>query len=212
MNTNEVKRIYTEKASFYHFFFLDFLGVGRRIEDFLRKSDYVRPHFKILDAGCGTGNMTRALYTIAREKGYANVIFHSFDLTRTMLDMFQKWIEQMAATNITLKQVDVLCLDKLPSDWSNYDCIVSCGMLEYLPKDRIRQALSGLKGLLKHDGRLLVFITRHNVITRLFIELWWKANTYNEQELQKVFLEIGFSEFKVTKVWWRFMLIVEAKR
>lgn len=212
MNTNEVKRLYTKKASFYHFFFLDFLGISRIIGNFLRQSDYVRSDFKILDAGCGTGNITRSMYTIAHQREYKNLTFHAFDLTQAMLDLFYQWIKDIGGTNITLKQADVLHLESLTSDWSNYDLIVSCGMLEYLPKDNIRQALSGLKELLKHDGKLLVFITRHNVIAKLFIEQWWKANTYNEQELRKILLDIGFRKFKITRVRWRFMFIVEAEK
>ena len=211
MDTNEVQKIYTEKASFYDFFFLDFLGVGRRIEKFLRESDYVRPHFRILDAGCGTGNTTKSLYTISHEKGYEDVVFHAFDLTQAMLNLFQRWINEVGAKNIVLKQVDILSLEQLPPDWSEYDSIVSCGMLEYLPKNKIRQALNGLKCLLKDNGRLVVFITSNNFITKLFIEHWWKANTYNEQELQEILSDINFSEFKITKKWWRSMFTIEAK-
>lgn len=212
MNNNEIQKLYTERASFYDFFFLDFLGVGKRIEGFLRQSDYVKPHFKILDAGCGTGNTTKSLYAISREKGYENVKFHAFDLTQAMLDLFQQWIEKVGANNITLKRADVLNLEQLPHDWNEYDRIVSCGMLEYLPKDKIQQALNSLLQLLKHDGRLVVFITSRNFITKLFIERWWKANTYDEQELQKIFSNISFSEFKITKKWWRSMFTIEAKK
>ena len=141
---NKIQKLYTKRAALYHLFFVDFLRGGRRIMDFLRERGYLQSHFRILDAGCGTGNATRALYTISRENGYEDVIFHAFDLTQAMLDLFQQWIKKVGANNVTLKQADVLNLDQLPSDWNEYDLIVSSAMLEHLPKDRIRQALSGL--------------------------------------------------------------------
>ena len=212
MESKEVQKLYTEKASFYNFFFLDFLGVGRRIENFFRQSGYIQPRLKILDAGCGTGNITKILYTIADEKKYKDVIFHAFDLTQAMLDLFRQWVEKISAGNITMKQADVLNLKQLPPDWSEYDLIISCGMLEYLSKDKIRQALGDLKRLLKHNGKLVIFITSRNIITKLFIERWWRAHTYEGKELQKIFLDIGFSKFKITKRWWRSMFTVEAEK
>lgn len=211
MNSNGVHKLYTKRASLYHFLFVNFLGFGRKIENFLRQSDYVQSHFKILDAGCGTGNATRVLYTIAHEKGYKNITFHAFDLMRSMLDLFRQWIEKVGVNNITLKQANVLDMEQLPPDWNEYDRIVSLGMLEHLPKDKMRQALSGLKRLLKHDGKLLVAITKRTFITK-FKGWRWKYNTYNEEELQKVFLDVGFREFKIRNFFGNFMFVIEAKK
>ncbi|MBI2051253.1 class I SAM-dependent methyltransferase [Candidatus Roizmanbacteria bacterium] len=210
MDTSEVQNIYTKKASYYQFLMVDFLGFGMAIEKFFREFNYVGPHFKILDAGCGTGNATRALYTIASEKGYEDVTFHAFDLTQAMLDLFQQWIKKVGANNIILKRSNVLDLEQLPSDWNGYDAVVSTAMLEHLPKDSVRPALRGLKQLLKHNGRLLVVITRRNIINK-FIGWRWKNNTYDKNELQKIFLDGGFSEFKIRNFFWNFMFIIEAK-
>ncbi|HYU65072.1 MAG TPA: class I SAM-dependent methyltransferase [Candidatus Paceibacterota bacterium] len=204
--------MYTKRASFYHALFVDFLRVGKTIENFLRKSDYVKPHFKILDAGCGTGNVTRALYTIAKEKRYEGVVFNGFDLTVAMLDLFQKWIEKVGATNITLKQINVLNLEQLPSDWNGYDRIVSLGMLEHLPKDKLGQALRGLQRLLKDDGKLLVVIAERNFISRFFVSLWWKYTMYEEKELREIFHSAGFNELNVMKFSWYSMFMVEARK
>lgn len=167
--------------------------------------------FKILDAGCGTGNATRALHTIAREKRYANVTFYAFDLTQAMLDLFRQWIRKVQAGNITLKQADVADLKQLPPDWNGYDLIIASAMLEYVPRDTVRQALRDLKRLLNHDGRLAVFITKRNIVTRLCIERWWKTNTYSQKELQEIFLDAGLGEFKIVKFWWNAMFAIEAK-
>src|SRR3990172_12677929 len=70
-NTNDdVEELYTERASFYDRFFINFLGWGRELEAFFRKSSYLAPTSKVLDAVCGTGVVTRSLYKLAAEKGY----------------------------------------------------------------------------------------------------------------------------------------------
>lgn len=215
MNVNEVQKLYTKRAYLYHRLFVDFFRWGKKLERFFQKSDYLRPNLKILDAGCGTGIVTRVLYDIAREKGYEGITFHGFDITPAMLDIFREWIAKKRAKGISLEQADVLNLKNLPPNWKEYDLIVSSGMLEYLPKDKMRQALNNLRQLLKKDGRLLVFITRRNVATKLLVELWWKANIYDEKEIKQIFQEIGFSELKYTSFaekWLNSTIIVEAKR
>ncbi len=210
MTTEEVQKLYTEKGSFYHFLFVKLLGIGGRTKDFLRRAGYAQPNFKILDAGCGTGNATRALWGIAKERGCENVTLHAFDITQKMLDLFKSWIDKMGASNISLRQADVLKLDQLPSDWTGYDRIVSSGMLEYVSKDEIRQALTGLRKLLKPDGKLALFITKRNLLTKLLVGWWWKANTYSREELQKIFTDAGFSAFTITRSHWYSMFTIEA--
>lgn len=182
------------------------------MKKFFRRSDYAQSGFKILDAGCGTGGATTVLYAVAEEKGCKDMIFYAFDLTPAMLLIFQEWIKKAGAKNIFLKQADVLRPEQLPADWNGYDRIISCGMLEYLPKGKMPQAIDNLKKLLKPGGKLAVFITKKNILTKLFIERWWKANIYGEEELQKIFTGAGFGEFKIITNWWRGMFIVEAKK
>lgn len=215
MDTNEVQKLYTKKAPLYHHFFIDFLGLGRKLKRFFLKSNYLHSRLKILDAGCGTGIATRILYNIAQEKEYKEITFHAFDITPAMLDIFRRWITDENAKNIILKQADVLDLKNLPLDWKEYDLIVSEGMLEYLPKDKIQQVMNNLKQLLRENGRLLVFITRRNIVTKLIVERWWKANIYEEKEIKQIFQNIGFSEFEFknfSTMWLNSTIVVEAKR
>lgn len=215
MDTNEVKKLYTKKASLYHNFFIDILGLGRKLKRFFLGSNYLRPHSKILDAGCGTGIVTRILYGIAIEKKYEGMMFDAFDFTPAMLDIFHQWIVNENAKNITLKQADVLDLKNLPQDWKEYDLIVSEGMLEYLPKYKVPEAVSNLKQLLKDDGKLLVFITRRNIVTKLLVELWWKANIYDEKEINQIFQGIDFGEFRLksfSTMWLNSTIVIEAKK
>src|SRR5207253_1040075 len=148
---------YTERASFYDRLFIDFLGWGKELHTFFQRSDYLHPNLKILDAGCGTGIITRVLYQLADDNQYKGIHFHAFDLTQSMLDVFQQWITGIHADNIELSQADVLELAGLPTHWGAYDLIVSSTMLEYLPPEKVKDALANLILLLKPTGTLLVF-------------------------------------------------------
>ncbi len=212
MDNKEIQKLYTKKASFYHFLFVDFLGIGKRAENFFRKSKYVKSDIKILDAGCGTGNATRGLYKITKERNLKDVTFHAFDLTEAMLEVFKEWIKKAGVKNVSLKQANALELDKLPSNWKDYDMIISAGMLEYVPREKMKKAVHGLKDLLKKDGTLVVFITKRNLITRLCVGWWWKANVYSKEELQNIFESAGFQHFTIRRINWHFMYTVEARR
>jgi len=72
--------------------------------------------------------------------------------------------------------------------------ILSSAMLEYIPKDRLAEALAGLRRRLADDGTLTVFITRRNTLMKGLIEWWWKANIYTRDELREIYREAGFDE------------------
>jgi ubiquinone/menaquinone biosynthesis C-methylase UbiE len=212
---NWVQRFYTKRASLYERLFVDFLGWGKELQDFFWQSNYIQPNFKILDAGCGTGAVTRILFHLAREKGYEGISFHAFDFTQSMLEIFQQWITVQGANNIELIQADVLEVETLPSNWTEYDLIVSSTMLEYLPKDKVKDALVNLRQLLRKGGTFLVFLTRRNVLTRWFAEKWWKTNLYEESEIQGLFQDAGFEKIRFKKFssrWSKFILVIEAKK
>ncbi|HIG95454.1 TPA: class I SAM-dependent methyltransferase [Candidatus Woesearchaeota archaeon] len=188
-----IEQLYTKKTSFYHHFFIDALGYGKGLEKFFENYSYLKENIKILDAGCGTGIIIRILTEIAKKKKLDGIKYYGFDLTQAMLDLFKKWISKGNDKNITFKKADVLLLDEqLPKDWQNYDLIVSSAMLEYIPKDKIRQAIRNLGSLLKKDGTILIFITKRNLIMRLLIKMWWKANMYEKDEIKQVLIDSGF--------------------
>lgn len=212
---HSVQKLYTERASFYERLFVDFLGWGKELQRFFLNADYLHPNVKILDAGCGTGVITRVLYQLAWEKGYQGVQFHAFDLTASMLDVFQEWITEHEATNIELQQADVLALEGLPSNWNEYDIIVVSAMLEYLPTERVQEALRNLMQLLKSEGILLLIVTRRNLITRWLAEKWWQTKVYEESEIRSVLRGLGFNEIisrDLSPGWSGSMMAIEAHK
>jgi ubiquinone/menaquinone biosynthesis C-methylase UbiE len=130
--------LYTQKAKLYQFFFVDFLKWGKVLETFFQEKAYLRSGMKILDAGCGTGIVTKVLYGLARRKGFDGITFHGFDLTPAMLELFQQWMQKEGVQDIQLQQANVLDLEnKLPENWIGYDLIVSSAMLGYIPEEKL---------------------------------------------------------------------------
>ena len=109
-----------------------------------------------------------------------------------MLQRFEKTLEMMNIA-VETRQADVLNIDALPTAWVNYDLIVTASMLEYIPRERLAEALAALRGRLADGGRLVVFITKRNWLTRLMIGWWWESNVYGKGELLAEFERAGFS-------------------
>ncbi len=212
---NQAEELYTEKASLYDRFFIGFLGWGKQLKAFFQKTNYLHPNMKVLDAGCGTGAITQALYELTQKRRYEGLQFHAFDISESMLEIFQQWISARGASNIQLAKADVLKTDALQPNWQEYDLIVTSTMLEYLPRPKVKNALLNLKALLKSDGMLLVFVTKRNLITRWLAGRWWKANLYTKSEIQKSLEGADFGQMTFRKFvrWWSSaILVIEAKK
>lgn len=69
---------------------------------------------------------------------------------------------------------------------------MSVAVLEYVVRDQLVAALAGLRARLAKGGRLLLFITRNNWITKPLIGMWWKANLYKRGDLEDVLSSAGF--------------------
>ncbi|MBW1906674.1 MAG: class I SAM-dependent methyltransferase, partial [Deltaproteobacteria bacterium] len=184
---------------------------------FLRQSGTLEPNLRILDAGCGTGNVTREVLDLARRQDITGLSIDGFDLTPAMLNRFRQWLSREGVEAIDLREANVLELHRLPESWSGYDRILSSAMLEYLPKDRLAEALAALRRRLASDGTLTIFITRRNLLMKGLIEWWWKANIYTRDELREIYREAGFDSITFRRFPWPFWyvnlwgLIVEAR-
>lgn len=54
-------------------------------------------------------------------------------------------IDERGIRDVQLAEANVLTLDALPASWNGYDMIVSAAMLEYVPRESLPVALSGLR-------------------------------------------------------------------
>jgi len=156
------------------------------------------PAPRVLDAGCGTGIVACALLRVLGERGREAARLDGFDLTPAMLDQFRVLVDRLGLSKIRLMQADALALDRLPADWRDYDLVMSSAMLEYLPRERLVDALSSLRRLMEPTrGVMLVFISRRNLLMRWMIRKRWGANTYSRRELSAAFERAGLvSKFR----------------
>jgi SAM-dependent methyltransferase len=183
---------FSRRAAVYDFAFFKlspFMPVVRAI---LEDRKALTSNMKVLDAGAGTGLVTRVLYSLAREQGLCGIVFHAFDLTQAMLDVFQRWIDAEGAENgISTRVQDVLHLETLPPAWSGYDLIVTSTMLEYVPPASLDKAVAGLLGLLKPGGKMIWLLSGRTLPMRFFVGWLWRANLYTKSELDAVLGKAG---------------------
>jgi len=190
--------------------FIRLMRYPQGLRAFFRRSSFLRSGLGILDAGCGTGALTLAVREALSERALAARSFHGFDLTPSMLEHLRVRLRAQAIDDVELRQADVLRLETLPHDWTDYDLIVSASMLEYLPRERLADALSGLRARLRADGRFVLFITRRNWLMQPLIGAWWRSNLYSASEVRGALRQAGFAritfhtfpaQFRYLDVW-----------
>ena len=159
---------------------------------FLAASGLLRAGLRALDAGCGFGAATFALMDALHWKGLEYEILDAFDLTPAMLSRFRARLEARRVLHVRVRQADVTALEQLPSDWTAYDLVLSAGMLEHVPKKELPRAISGLRGLLAPNGRIVAFITKKSWEAEIFIGSWSHAESYTQDEMRHAFEAGGF--------------------
>lgn len=193
--TSDPQRLFTERPDLYARF-IAAVRYPQGLRAFWRVSPALRPGLRVLEAGCGTGALTLALWDAAARRGLRLGGFDAFDVTPAMLDRLRVTLARRGIDTIRLARANVLALDALPDDWRAYDLVVSASMLEYVPRERFVEALRGLRTRLRDGGRFVLFMTRRNAFTRLLIGRWWRSNLYTASELTEAFAAAGFSNVR----------------
>ncbi len=214
--TTDVVQLYTARSQRY-LRFVNAVGYPQGICAYFLRSKLIQSGLDIMDAGCGTGIASLALRKAMLKRGLQPVKIRCFDVTPAMLQIFHDRLHAEAIRDIETAQADVLDPESFPAHWRDFDLIISAAMLEYIPVDRLVEALSNLRSRLRDSGALVLFITRKNVLMKYLIGEWWKANCYSQAELaahlrQAGFARVTFSAFplpyKHLSLWGH---IVEAK-
>jgi SAM-dependent methyltransferase len=191
----DARQLFTERPDVYARF-IRAVRYPQGLRAFWLASPLLHPGLRVLEAGCGTGALTFAVWDAAERRGIRLGAFDAFDLTPAMLDRLRASQQRCSVGGIRLAEANVLQLDTLPADWRDYDLMVSASMLEYVPRERFANALHGLRERLKDGGRFVLFVTRRNPLTRMLIGRWWQSNLYTAPELMQAFRAAGFSRVR----------------
>ena len=137
-----------------------FLNHFGRVEiPLTRRALAAQPTDCLLEAGCGTGRMTRILSPTVRELVAMDFSLESLRVNRGKL-------QTAGVTNVHLVQAD-LC--RLPFADSAFDRIVSSQVLEHVPGPEARAAaVAGLARVLRPGGTLALSAYKHSLLTRCF--------------------------------------------
>jgi SAM-dependent methyltransferase len=95
-----LETLYSQKAKLYQRFFVGLLGWESVLAQFFEKYPGLQPGMKILDSGCGTGSVTKALHRHALRQSLDGISYHAFDLTPAMFEHIPKHNLGLAIGNL----------------------------------------------------------------------------------------------------------------
>ncbi len=113
----------------------------------------LKPGFRVLDAGCGTGRHLRAL------AGIAGLTIVGVDANPEDVRKALKGLQE--APDVACDDYAVMCQDitELPFPDEHFDCVICSEVLEHIPAHE--EALRELVRVLKPKGSLVVSVPRY---------------------------------------------------
>ncbi|HEV2705442.1 MAG TPA: methyltransferase domain-containing protein [Pyrinomonadaceae bacterium] len=151
-------------------------GYGRSLERYLRERPLpLAEGARVLDAGCGTGLLTLALLRVLDKP----VSLTAVDLSHSSLLTARRAISgapRRTRTSVYLAQANVLAL---PFPDESFDCVVTSGVLEYVP---LREGFRELARVVVPGGYLLHLPVRPSPASKL-LELLFDFKTRPPSEV-----------------------------
>jgi 2-polyprenyl-3-methyl-5-hydroxy-6-metoxy-1,4-benzoquinol methylase len=145
----------------------------------------------ILDLGCGSGNLIKALI----EKGHNA---QGIDVSEVCIRSAKKKLEPLNAEDC-IRQADI---SEFTSD-TVFDCIVMDSVVEHMVPDTVEEVLAKCHSLLKTNGYIII-LTPHKFagphdISALFLPLGAKSEglhfeEYSFSDLERLLKRTGFPE------------------
>jgi ubiquinone/menaquinone biosynthesis C-methylase UbiE len=162
MNKTVIKEYYESHAKTYNQEFFEtpdgYPTLLYRQQHMLELIDSLKlplEHTQILDAGCGTGDMVKAL----AQRGYK---IHASDIAQKMVDIAtRKNQDFIDKKQVEVRQADV---ENLPYADQSFDLCILSGVVEYLRNDE--EWMKQASRVLKPGGYLLLNVTNKKAIRR----------------------------------------------
>jgi len=128
------------------------LGVNRPNSRMVIEMAKIKPGDKILDVGCGTGNLTLTAKKYTGESGLA----HGIDSSQEMIDLARRKAKRLSAEVF----FDVGLIEKIAFSNATFDVVISRLVIHHLPDDLKRQGIAEILRVLKPGG--LFFLADFN--------------------------------------------------
>jgi ubiquinone/menaquinone biosynthesis C-methylase UbiE len=157
---DRTKKFYDQIADVHNLSF-KINGYRQSVEKYLRLANLNLPdNFEVLDAGCGTGLMTSALYGA----GLRPIQTVAFDLSSKSLFVAKKeFKEDKKVKHNTIKYVQGNILS-FPFADNSFDLILTCGVLEYVPLD---EGFAEIARVLRPNGFVLFLPVRPSLVGKV---------------------------------------------
>jgi ubiquinone/menaquinone biosynthesis C-methylase UbiE len=124
------------------------MGVNRPNSRMVVELAKIKPGDKVLDVGCGTGNLTMTAKTTAGASG----VVYGIDAAPEMIEVARKKAKQ-ARSDVVF---DVGLVEKIPFPDATFDAVINRLVVHHLPDDLKRKAFAEIFRVLKPGGRFLV--------------------------------------------------------
>jgi ubiquinone/menaquinone biosynthesis C-methylase UbiE len=185
-------------------------GYRDSVANYLRSLDLnLNSNSLVLDAGCGTGLVTLALYKAGYRPKKTFALDLSFKSLEVAREQFEKDKEVQDQTVETI-QGNLL---SLPFADEHFDAVLTCGALEYVPLD------AGLKELARvtKTGGMLVLIPVRPSIVGSVLEIFYNFKTHPIEKVRETseqyFNIVGDYKFPITDpIGWSKMLFLLQKK
>ena len=169
----------------------------------------IRPGDKVLDVGCGTGDLTLTAKSYVGASGAA----YGIDASLQGIDLARKKAERSGSASV----FEVGLIEKIPYPEAAFNVVISRLVIHHLPDDLKRKGVAEIFRVLKPGGLLFLSdfnpptnpILAHLALALVGHRMMMQSNVSN---IVPVLVEAGFADVTTGPTRSRFMAFVSGKR
>ncbi len=193
-----------------HNFALQVNGYRRSVAKYLRSLDLeIDKNSLALDAGSGTGIVTKAFHSAGFRPKRTVALDLSFNSLKVSREQFRK-DKRTAAKSISAVQGNIL---DLPFPDKTFDVVLTCGVLEYVP---LEDGLKEMARVMKKGSKLVLIPVKPSIVGKV-LEILYKFKKHPIQDVRRVakkhFKIVGDYDFPMTEPigWSKISFLLEKK-